>query len=111
VGERIIGNSQEASASDTDRGTVSKYDWMDEALCREIGPEVFFPTTTTADTTRQAKSICNRCEVQIECLNYGLDNLDIESVLGGYSQNERRLIKRKKGKWTESLEARINRDT
>lgn len=57
-------------------------------------PDIFFPERESGEMTyhRQevvAKSICMRCEVRIECLNYAMVNTIREGVWGGLSASER----------------------
>ena len=68
------------------------YEWMDYAMCREVDQELFFPDTTAH--IREAKSICNRCEVQIECLDYALKN-HVSGIWGGTTERDRRKLRRK----------------
>lgn len=71
-----------------------KYEWMAEALCREIGDEPFF--STDPGLTRRAKRICNLCPVKAECLQYALSDRTLIGVFGGTTEKDRRMIRRKK---------------
>ncbi len=73
-----------------------KYDWMNDALCREIGDEAFF--SDDAGVTKKAKKICNGCPVIAECLNYALDDRDLVGVFGGTTERDRRSIRRRKNR-------------
>lgn len=66
--------------------------WMDFALCVEVDTELFFPEKGCSP--REPKSICRRCEVQVECLGYALRNGIEYGVWGGTSERERRLLKK-----------------
>lgn len=53
--------------------SLPSMDWMDAALCRNLDPEVFFPTGVGVVGRRQAedaKRICGVCPVQLECRDY-----------------------------------------
>jgi len=66
--------------------------WQDEALCQQIGLEVFFPRTDNSpEHFKQAKEICQRCPVIAECLDFGLD--EPFGVFGGTSPYDRRRIR------------------
>lgn len=79
----------EAIAGDLQLDELS---WQENALCAEVDGELFFPEKGCS--AREAKSICRRCEVQDECLDYALrEGLD-HGVWGGTSERERRLLKR-----------------
>ncbi len=67
--------------------------WQGDALCAQTDPEAFFPEK--GGSTRDAKSICNSCEVQAECLEYALRNDERFGIWGGLSERERRKLKRR----------------
>ncbi len=62
--------------------------WQDDGLCAQADPEAFFPEK--GGSTKQAKSICKRCPVTDECLQYALDNDERFGIWGGLSERERR---------------------
>jgi len=67
-------------------------DWMDDALCAQIDPELFFPEK--GGTTEPAKGICTGCTVQAECLDYAFANHERFGIWGGKSERERRKLAR-----------------
>lgn len=67
--------------------------WMTQALCVETDPEAFFPAK--GGSTREAKTVCRRCPVSFECLEYALANEDRYGIWGGMSERERRKLYRK----------------
>jgi WhiB family redox-sensing transcriptional regulator len=66
--------------------------WMAEGVCGSTDPEAFFPDK--GGSTRIAKRICIGCPVVAECLQYALDNDERFGVWGGYSERERRQLRR-----------------
>ena len=66
--------------------------WQDRALCAQTDPEAFFPEK--GGSTREAKRVCNGCEVRSECLDYALANDERFGIWGGLSERERRKLKR-----------------
>jgi WhiB family redox-sensing transcriptional regulator len=66
--------------------------WQDRALCAQTDPEAFFPEK--GGSTREAKRICQGCEVRPECLEYALHKDERFGIWGGLSERERRRIKR-----------------
>lgn len=66
--------------------------WQDRALCAEIGFEPFFPET--GKQWREARTICARCTVAKQCLDYALrteeGTFDREGMFGGLTPDERR---------------------
>lgn len=70
--------------------------WTEEALCQEVGVEVFYPPDdkpVARDFYSRAKSICARCSVINECLNYGLE--ETYGVWGGTTPTERQALRNK----------------
>lgn len=66
--------------------------WAAEAKCLQADPEAFFPEK--GGSTREAKRICDRCDVREECLEYALTNDERFGIWGGLSERERRRLKR-----------------
>jgi WhiB family redox-sensing transcriptional regulator len=69
--------------------------WQEEALCAQTDPEAFFPEK--GGSTREAKRVCSRCEVRLECLEYALGHDERFGIWGGLSERERRRLKRRAG--------------
>lgn len=67
--------------------------WHDRAACRESGVDFF----SHAKTKRaHAFTICARCPVRDECLNWALEIGDETAILGGTDPAARRLIARRR---------------
>jgi WhiB family redox-sensing transcriptional regulator len=66
--------------------------WQDRALCSQTDPDAFFPEK--GGSTREAKRVCQGCEVKNECLEYALAHDERFGVWGGLSERERRRLKR-----------------
>jgi hypothetical protein len=47
-------------------------DWLPEAGCRGIDPNLFFPTRGDEQASREAVTICEACSVRNECLEDAL---------------------------------------
>ncbi|UJV42030.1 WhiB family transcriptional regulator [Streptomyces sp. AMCC400023] len=47
-------------------------DWRDDAACRDVNDDTFFPQPGDTARTNYAKSICGRCPVQPTCLAVAL---------------------------------------
>lgn len=69
--------------------------WQTDALCAQTDPEAFFPEK--GGSTREAKRICDGCEVRSECLDYALANDERFGIWGGMSERERRKLRREAG--------------
>lgn len=66
---------------------IDKY-WT-KALCKEIGTEVFFPKKGDNTLIRQAKSICAKCVLKVDCLEYALQDPETKGIWGGTTEFER----------------------
>jgi WhiB family redox-sensing transcriptional regulator len=68
--------------------------WMAEGKCRELPPEVFFPSDGVG--VELARRVCADCPVKAPCLEYALYNRIEHGVWGGASERERRRIARRR---------------
>jgi WhiB family redox-sensing transcriptional regulator len=66
--------------------------WADNALCAEIGGDLWFPEK--GEPTREAKAVCRSCPVQAECLEYAMENGERFGIWGALSEHERRPLSR-----------------
>lgn len=71
---------------------VAHEDWQERALCAQTDPEAFFPEK--GGSTREAKRICQGCEVKDDCLEYALAHDERFGIWGGLSERERRRLKK-----------------
>ena len=72
--------------------TADELAWQDRALCAQTDPEAFFPEK--GGSTREAKKVCQSCEVRAECLEYALAHDERFGIWGGLSERERRRLRR-----------------
>lgn len=82
---------------------VAPPEWTQDALRAQVDPEVFFPDKGQGDHARQAKTICSRCTVSAECLDYalayeygayGVATSYPAGIYGGLTERERRRLRR-----------------
>ena len=66
--------------------------WQERALCAQTDPEAFFPEK--GGSTREAKRVCQSCDVRMDCLEYALANDERFGIWGGMSERERRRLKK-----------------
>jgi len=64
--------------------------WKELALCAQTDPESFFPEKGAS--ARDAKTICQSCEIRDLCLDYALANGESFGVWGGLSERERHTL-------------------
>ncbi|XBH22991.1 WhiB family transcriptional regulator [Jonesiaceae bacterium BS-20] len=62
--------------------------WRDEAVCAQVGPDVFFPVRGGATTS--AKALCAQCPVIEQCLTWAIESGEPHGVWGGMSTADRR---------------------
>jgi WhiB family redox-sensing transcriptional regulator len=89
---RLAARSRQASLVLPRKQVLLMYEWMSEALCREIGGEIFFPADP--NNWREAKIACSMCPVQNECLEYALKE-NVLGIWGGTTERDRQAIRRK----------------
>lgn len=70
--------------------------WREQALCREVDPEIFFPPKGAS--IRTAKRICGLCPVAADCLAEALTYrvTDDYGIRGGLSERERKALRRER---------------
>jgi WhiB family transcriptional regulator, redox-sensing transcriptional regulator len=72
-------------------------DWLVRAACRTAEPDLFFPVGTSGPALVQlaeAKSVCGRCPVLLQCRTWALTTGQDTGVWGGMSADERRAMRR-----------------
>lgn len=71
---------------------------VEDPLCSQTDPEMFFPSDTTREgytSARMAKSICAQCDYAVQCLVSAIMNKEEYGIWGGSTVRERRAIKTK----------------
>jgi len=77
---------------------IPAHDWRARAACVDCDPELFFPAGRSGpalDQIEQAKAVCRRCDVAVQCLKWALDTNQQDGIWGGTSEDERRALQRK----------------
>lgn len=72
-------------------------DWRHSAICKDSNAELFFPIGSTGhalEMIESAKEVCQNCPVTEPCLQFALDTNQEAGVWGGYTEEERRAIRR-----------------
>ncbi len=72
-------------------------DWRENASCRAVDPDLFFPVGTTGlalDQIEQAKAVCRSCVAQAPCLEFALSTNQESGVWGATSEEERRKLRK-----------------
>ena len=74
--------------------------WREEAACRQLPTELFFPIGHGARAKAQArlaKQVCEECPVHDQCLEYALCTNARYGVFGGLDEDERKALRRRLG--------------
>ena len=82
----------------TGKGSEIVMDWRHRSACLDEDPELFFPIGNTGPAILQieeAKLVCRRCDVSVQCLQWALESGQDHGVWGGLSEDERRALKRR----------------
>jgi WhiB family redox-sensing transcriptional regulator len=69
-------------------------EWQHRGACRGLDPNLFFPER--GESVKEAKAVCARCPVRAECLKYALENHELHGIWGGFSERERRQLRRQR---------------
>ena len=82
---------------------VPEFILKDDPSCANVDPELFFPQEYEALNGRvnhvyknypQAKEICNKCPLVVDCLAYALKNGEI-GIWGGTTEEQRKNLRRR----------------
>ena len=67
-------------------------DWMAQALCAQIGPDLWYPDPGDAHAAQTAAAVCHTCPVRADCLDYAMATEtqgDRHGVWGGLTPTAR----------------------
>jgi WhiB family redox-sensing transcriptional regulator len=68
--------------------------------CTDQDPELFFPIgagPAAGGQVQQAKAVCGRCPVRMQCLQWAMDTQQ-QGVWGGMTDDERRRLSHRNGR-------------
>lgn len=80
---------------------MSDRDWLDDAACRGIDPELWFPISSDPLAAEPAQRICHDCPVQPQCLDAAIAvpaTKDRDGIFGGLTAPQRAIIRRRRAK-------------
>ena len=80
-------------------GRDGRASWREGAACRFLDTDLFFPIGKAGlalTEIKEAKSVCERCPVRPSCLAFALDTHQGYGIWGGYDEDERRLLLRRR---------------
>ena len=64
-------------------------DWRAEGACRSADPDLFFPIASGVVAVSRALRICAGCGVKQQCLDFAMQNGEMNGVWGGTTAEER----------------------
>ena len=76
--------------------------WMTRGLCAEEAKadlsvaELFFPDPGGKNDALEAKDLCSRCTVQVDCLRFAMSTA-VDGIWGGTTAKERQEMRRRMG--------------
>ncbi len=71
--------------------------WRDQAACRSLDPNLFFPAGATGaavEHIQAAKAVCRSCPVVEACLRFAIETNQEAGIWGGRDEDERRRLRR-----------------
>lgn len=78
---------------------VSHRNWTEEAACRGMGPDRFYPFVEEEDedvhAAAAAKAVCASCPVREDCLTTAIQTREQYGIWGGLTSRERRRMIRR----------------
>lgn len=74
--------------------TRTRESWRQDAACRDLAPDIFFPATD--DEAGVAKAVCATCPVRDDCLEYAVATRQDDGVWGGLDESERKRLRRRR---------------
>ncbi|WP_144971982.1 WhiB family transcriptional regulator [Mycobacteroides abscessus] len=86
----VTGGSVAADIVGCLTGLVADLSWQDQAACRGLPTEWWFPESGPSQNCNRAKAICHNCPVKIQCLEYALEVHDQHGIYGELSLKDRR---------------------
>jgi WhiB family redox-sensing transcriptional regulator len=71
-------------------------EWMRQATCLSVDPDLFFPEKSHPETVREAKKVCAICPVTLDCLEHALAAKETYGIWGGLDAKERDNLQRRR---------------
>ena len=83
-----------------DQRTRDSLAWTERAACHDAPPDLFFPVSefgVAEEQITEAKRVCARCPVHVDCLEHALSRGEASGIWGGTTERERRHLRRRRG--------------
>ena len=99
---------------DPSTGSELGSDWRSRASCRDVDPEIFFPTAEAGPQldaeVAAARAVCGGCTVRAACLDFARKRLP-HGIAGGLTPGERRRLDRRPGSRKEPRPRTVGRSS
>jgi WhiB family redox-sensing transcriptional regulator len=69
--------------------------WRRLSACAGIDTDIFYPEPSTPENKADAKAVCARCDVRLECLLDAFATSERFGIRGGLTPRERRTLARR----------------
>lgn len=70
-------------------------EWVEDAVCAQVDPDLFFPNEGDYHQARRAKELCQTCPVINECADYAIRAGIRDGIFGGLTPRERATARRR----------------
>ena len=92
---------EEMSAAEDYYSLINKrFEFMEDAACRGMGPELFFLDEDEKGANHiklvQARTVCFTCKVNKECLDFAMDNNIKSGIWAGTTPLQRKALRRER---------------
>jgi len=72
---------------------MQSWAWRQDAACKNMDPNLFYPSNNSTRQTNAAKAICRGCVCRVQCLEYALSTGEEHGIWGGATEDERVIMK------------------
>jgi len=82
-----------STSADRCQFIIHSMDWLEDALCKGINPDFFFPPLDAQSPNHYyaiGKYVCYACPVWKECLAYCESNDEVWGLWGGFTPQDRK---------------------
>ncbi len=77
-----------------DASLIEPEPWMQDAMCAQVDPEIFFPPVGDHGSTNAARKVCGGCDVAAECLAFALRTEQRHGIWGGLTRSQSAALRR-----------------
>lgn len=75
---------------------MSATNWREDANCRGMDVNLFFPARGAGQQVARAKAVCAACSVRVQCLDDAIADHERVGIWGGLTEKQRRVATRRR---------------